>query len=160
MGYGFKFYFDTGTTAGLTMKVSEIMSAPVLSVLLDDTLQEVEEIFARERIHHLVVIEDNKLFGVLNESDLLRAISPYVHTHIYTTRDLASLNQRVHQIVRRNPVSLSFEATVQEAISLFNTLHVSCIPIVDLAEMPIGIITPSNIMANFYKICAASELEK
>ncbi|UOA09011.1 CBS domain-containing protein [Methylobacter sp. S3L5C] len=138
------------------MKISEIMSAPVLSVRLDDALQEVEEIFARERIRHLVVIEDSKLFGVLSENDLLRAISPYVHTHIYTTRDLASLNQRVHQIVRRNPVSLSLQSTVQEAISLFNTLHVSCIPIIDLAEMPVGIITPSNIMGNFYKICAAN----
>ncbi|WP_262965634.1 CBS domain-containing protein [Methylobacter psychrophilus] len=142
------------------MKVSEIMSTPVLSVLLDDTLQEVEEIFASKNIHHLVVIEDGKLFGVLSECDLLRAISPYVHTHIYTTRDLASLNQRVHQIVIRNPVSLNLQATVQEAISLFNTLHVSCIPIVDLAEMPIGIITPSDVIGNFYNICEANVSNK
>jgi acetoin utilization protein AcuB len=138
------------------MKVSEIMKTPVLSVLLDDSLQEVEDILARERIHHLVVIEDGKLFGVVSECDLLRAISPYVHTHIYTTRDLASLNQRVHQIVTRNPVSLSPQSTVHEAISLFNTLHIGCIPIIDSTEIPVGIITPSDIIANFYKICAAS----
>jgi acetoin utilization protein AcuB len=142
------------------MKVSKIMIAPVFSVLLDDTLREVVAIFECKKIHQLLVLEEGRLFGVLSEYDLLHAVSPYVHTHIYTTRDLAILNQRVHQVVTRNPVSLNHQATVHEAISLFNMLHVGCIPIIDSAEIPVGIVTPHDVIYNFYKICAATASEK
>lgn len=142
------------------MKVSEIMSTPALSVLLDDSLGDVDEIFEREKIRHLLVVEGGELFGVLSDRDLLRAISPYVHTHIYTTRDLASLNQRVHQIVKRKPVSLNPDSTIDEAISLFKKLHIGCIPIVDAANVPVGIITSYDIICNFHKISSVSADDK
>jgi acetoin utilization protein AcuB len=137
------------------MKISEIMSKPVITVQLDDPLLEVKQIFDRIRLRHVVVIEEGKLFGVVDERDLLRAISPFVDSQVCTYRDLATLNKRVHQIVTRKPACLTPDASVREALSLFRSLRIGCIPIVDFNNVPVGIVTRSDFLRHFDEICVA-----
>jgi acetoin utilization protein AcuB len=140
------------------MQVQKIMHTPVVTVRLDDFLREVNTIFEANVVHHVIVVEDDRLVGLIGERDLLRAISPYVNTHVYTTRDLATLNQRVHQIVHRHPKFLRQDATVQDAIGFFNAHHVDCIPIVDAEHAPIGMVTKTDIVRHFSAICADGKL--
>jgi acetoin utilization protein AcuB len=137
------------------MLLKEIMHSPPVTVQLDDFLRDVNTIFEANVVHHVLVVEDNKLFGLIGERELLRAISPYVNTHVYTTRDLATLHQRVHQIVLRNPVWLLQDATVQEAIGLFNASLTDCIAVVDAQDVPVGMLTRSDIVRHFHAICSA-----
>jgi len=54
-------------------RVSEIMNAPVISVPEDETLFEVLYQMSRHRIHRVgVVNRQNKLIGLINESDIIR----------------------------------------------------------------------------------------
>jgi acetoin utilization protein AcuB len=128
------------------MKISQIMKSPVVSVELDDPLKLVKEIFDGSGFRHLLVCEFGRLVGVISERDLLRAISPHVSTHVYTTRDLATLNQHVHQIVKRHPLSLKSTASVGDAVRLFNGNRIGCIPVVDETQKPLGIVTRSDIL--------------
>lgn len=137
------------------MEISKIMSSPVVTVLLDDSLADVKQIFDQSKIRHILVVEEKQLFGVIAERDLLREISPYVHTQIYTSRDLATLNKRVHQAVSRKPISLPSNANVFQAIELFKTSHIGCIPVVDENNKPVGIVTRGDVMRHFDEICAA-----
>ena len=138
------------------MLVKEIMHTPPVTVQLDDFLREVNTIFEANVVHHVLVVEDGKLFGLIGERELLRAISPYVNTHVYTTRDLATLHQRAHQIVLRNPVWLLPDATVQDAIGLFNASLTDCIAVVDAQDVPVGMLTRSDIVRHFHAICGAT----
>lgn len=53
--------------------VREVMAAPVISVNEDDTLFEVLYQMSRHRIHRLGVVDrQNKLIGIINESDIIR----------------------------------------------------------------------------------------
>ena len=81
------------------MKISQIMSCNPVTVGLDDALSAVKEIFDNVKFHHLLVIEEGKLFGVISDRDLLKSISPNIGTNMYSFKDLATLNKRVHQIV-------------------------------------------------------------
>ncbi len=136
------------------MQVREIMHTPAVTVQLDDLLREVKTIFDADVVHHVMVVEEERLVGLISERDLLRAISPYLATHVYTTRDLATLHQRVHQIVARHPMHLPPEATVQDAIGIFNAHHLDCIPIVDAQGVPLGMLTRADIVRHFHTICA------
>jgi len=136
------------------MRVSDIMHAPVVTVQLDDALREVNAIFEAHVVHYVMVVEDEKLVGLIGEPDLLRAISPYIYTHVYTTRDWATLQQRVHQIVHRHPVRLRQDASVKEAIALFMSSSVDCIPIVDEDDVPVGMVTKTDIIRHLRVICA------
>ena len=133
------------------MKITEIMSSPTITATLDDFLSEVKEILAVNKFEHIVIVEEGKLMGVLSERELLLAISPYVNSNVYTTRDLATLNQRVAQIVERHPLYLDDQSEVEDAIDMFDKNHISCIPIVDADFVPIGIVTRSDIIHLFNK---------
>ncbi|MBU2114292.1 MAG: CBS domain-containing protein, partial [Gammaproteobacteria bacterium] len=63
-----------------------------------------------------------------------------------TPRDLATLNKKVHQVMRRKPVTLQPLAKVMDAIQLFNSEGVSCIPVVDSSNRPQGIISWRDII--------------
>jgi acetoin utilization protein AcuB len=133
------------------MKITEIMSTELITSTLDDFLSEVKEVLAVNKIKHVVVIEEGKLMGILGERELLLAISPYVNSNVYTTRDLATLNQRVSQIVERHPLYLDDQSELEDAIDMFDKNDISCIPIVDADFVPVGIVTKSDIIRHFNK---------
>lgn len=128
------------------MFVSELMSTRLITVELDDKLSAVKEIFESVNIHHLLVIESKMVFGVVSDRDLYKALSPNIGTRTETPKDTATLNKRVHQIASRRPIVLPVSATIEEAIYIFNTHNISCIPIVDHEMEPIGIITTRSIL--------------
>ena len=128
------------------MKLKEIMSKRIVTVELDDRLGVVKEVFDSLKFHHLLVIEDGKLFGVVSDRDLLRALSPYIDSSVETARDVATLNKRVHQIMTRKPITLTADASVADAMGLFLSHPISCIPIVDEQFKPVGIVSWRDVM--------------
>ena len=128
------------------MLVQNIMSAPPIAVTLDDTVGTVKDLFAKHKIQHSMVIDGAKLVGVLCEAELMRVVSPYIESHVYNIRDLATLKQRVHQVMLRNPKRLPKTASVLQAMKLFNVYSVCCIPVVDEDDVPVGIVTRGNLI--------------
>lgn len=128
------------------MSVNNIMTTAVVTVEMDDPLSIVKEIFDNARFHHLLVVEKGKLTGVISDRDLLKAISPNIGTAAETSRDIATLNKRAHQIMTRKPVTLALDAGIQDAIRLFNSHDISCLPVVDNTNAPVGIISWRDIL--------------
>ncbi len=54
------------------VNVQDIMSSRVGTVEMDDKLKVVKEIVDTVKFHHLLVVEEGKLFGVVSDRDLLR----------------------------------------------------------------------------------------
>ena len=128
------------------MIVGDIMSRKVVTVEMDDPLHTVKEIFDRLHFHHLPVLEEGTVFGVVSDRDLLKALSPNIGTSTETYKDTATLNKRVHQIMSRKPITLHPEAAVLEAIQVFNSHRISCIPIVDHHGKLVGLLSWRDIL--------------
>jgi acetoin utilization protein AcuB len=77
---------------------------------------------------------------------LWKALSPNLGTSRESYIDLATLKKRVHQIMSRDPITLKPDAAVQEAIRVFNSHRISCIPIVDDDFKPVGIVSWRDIL--------------
>jgi len=122
------------------------MSKPVVTVTLDDTLHVVKQIFENAKFHHLLVVENGKLYGVISDRDLLKSVSPFIGSLQATALDKFTLNKKVHQIMSRKPITLTNSADVYEAIRLFNKHNISCIPIVNEKGVPIGIVSWRDIL--------------
>ncbi len=122
------------------------MSKQVATVVFDDTLATVKDIFDAANFHHLLVVEDGKLHGVVSDRDLLRAMSPFIGSNVESARDLNTLNRRVHQIMSRKPITLRPEAGIADAVDLFLAHQVSCIPIVDAQFQPVGIVSWRDVL--------------
>jgi acetoin utilization protein AcuB len=100
---------------------------------------------AKAKSHHLLVVDDGELQGVVSDRDLLRALNPSIDSVVEAPRDVATLTNRVHQIMSRKPITLQPGADVSDAISVFLSRPILCIPIVDYGFRPIGIVSWRDI---------------
>jgi len=57
------------------MKVRDIMTRSIISVSPTQPLSEAADLMLEKKIHRLLVIEDNKLVGVISATDFARLYS-------------------------------------------------------------------------------------
>ncbi|QQD17896.1 CBS domain-containing protein [Spongiibacter nanhainus] len=131
------------------MKLADIMSKPVVTVEMDDRLSEVRRLLDSCHFHHLLVVDAGLLVGVISDRDLLRAISPNLGTAAESAGDLATLNKRAHQIMSRDPITVSAEDTVTDAVDLLCQHAISCLPVVSAENKPLGVVSWRDLMRAF-----------
>lgn len=134
------------------MSVDSIMTKTVVSVDMDDRLAVVRDLFVRHRFHHLLVTETNgKLVGVISDRDYFKATTPNVDLPAANSKDLATLQKRVHQIQTRKLVCIQSGDSLKNAITKFKQYKVSCLPVVNIDGKPIGIITWRDLINWLYQ---------
>jgi acetoin utilization protein AcuB len=113
---------------------------------MDDSLQSLRELFAATGFHHLVVVNDNILKGIISDRDLMKAVSPFVDTISERMLDRATLDKKAHQIMTREVITLTSNDSIYTAIALFNQNKISCIPIINEKKHPVGIVSWRDVM--------------
>ncbi|TYK67014.1 CBS domain-containing protein [Colwellia echini] len=133
------------------MKIDDIMSTNITCIDLDQRLTEVRELFIKHEFHHLLVTDDkNNLVGVISERDYLKATNSNLELPTANDKDLAMLNKRVHQIMSKKLVSIKQFTSFNDAIRVFHDTGVSCLPVVNSDNKPVGIITWRDIINWLY----------
>ena len=127
------------------MTIGSIMTTSVVTVEMDDSLNTIREIFDILKFHHLLVVENRKLFGVISDRDLLKALSPFLGTPSERPRDIATLNKRAHQILSRRPIAVDRETSIEEAAHILLEKKVSCLPVISPQGDIEGIVTWKDI---------------
>lgn len=128
------------------VKIKEVMSDSVVTVGMNDSLETIRQIFSHARFHHLLVIEGDRLVGVISDRDLLKALSPNLDTPAETVEDVATLQKRAHEIMSTGLIVLGTDATIGDALDIFNQHIISCIPIVGNNDEPLGIVSWRDIL--------------
>ncbi len=136
------------------MRLDPIMTKRVVTVGMDDTLATLWEIFHREKFHHLLVVEDDELRGIISDRDLLKASSPFINTLAEQKRDLMILRKRAHQIMTRKPITIPKEASWEDASRLMLRENISCLPVVSPNGQIEGILTRTDLLRS-YSDCAS-----
>lgn len=133
------------------MNVEKLMSTDVVTILDESRLDNAKELFEEHKFHHLLVTDKNgNLVGVLSDRDLFKAISPHIGLASEKERDLATLNKRVHQVAARQVIATNNKANLNMAIKLFKENKISCLPVVDENNKPVGILTWRDIINWLY----------
>lgn len=133
------------------MKIEEIMESNITCIDLDERLSVVRELFIKQKFHHLLVIDqNNELVAVISERDYFKATNSNLELPAASEKDLAMLNKRVHQIVSKQLVAIKQFTPFSEAIKIFHDTGVSCLPVVNSNNKPVGILTWRDIVAWLY----------
>lgn len=133
------------------MKIEEIMNDNVTCINLDERLFMVRELFIKHKFHHLMVIDnDHKLMAVISERDYLKATNANLELPTANEKDLVMLNKRVHQIVSKKLVTIKEFSSFSEAIKIFHDTGVSCLPVINNDNKPIGVLTWRDIIGWLY----------
>ncbi len=133
------------------MLIRSVMTKKVVTVEMDDSLLEVQRIFANVRFHHLLVIENDRLVGIISDRDLFKALSPFVGTLAELPRDATVLKRKAHQIMSRNPVGVSATDTVDQGVALLFEHGLSCLPVVSEDGKVEGIVTWQDLLRAYYE---------
>ena len=133
------------------MRVQGIMTVKVATIGMDDTIKTISEIFSKVHFHHLLVLEEEKLCGIISDRDLLRTTSPFLNTPNEQTRDIAILKKKAHQIMSRDVIAISKETEVAEAVDLMLEKNISCLPVVSSEGTVEGILTWKDILREMAK---------
>jgi acetoin utilization protein AcuB len=128
------------------MKLSSIITEEVVTVDMDDPLKTICGIFNDKRFHHLLVVEDDELRGIISDRDVLKASSPFLNTLSEQNRDIAILRKRAHQIMSRKPITVTKEASPEDAVRLMLRENISCLPVVSSDGQIEGIITRKDLL--------------
>ncbi|MDP1662683.1 MAG: CBS domain-containing protein [Phycisphaerales bacterium] len=129
-----------------TLRVDTVMTTELVTVGPDDTLGEVREVFDTHRFHHLLVVEHFKVVGVISDRDLLKHLSPFVGKLSERAQDAFTLQRKVHQVMSRNVVTIRADTDIAQATRLMLDHGVSCLPVLDERQHPIGVVTWRDLL--------------
>ncbi len=141
------------------MKIASIMTNRVATVEMDDTLRAINNIFCQAKFHHLLVVENKKLIGVISDRDLLKASSPFLDTAAERPIDVARLSRKAHQIMSRELITVEPDTSVAEAVAILIKKNVSCLPVVSPLGKIEGIITWKDLLKAYMALQGEAELE-
>ncbi len=128
------------------MKLESIMKTEVVTVNMDVPLRSISSTFKEGKFHHVLVVEDDELCGVISERDVLRATSPFLNTPAEQNRDLATLRKRAHQIMSRKPITIGPDAELEDAVSTMLQKQISCLPVLSSDGQVVGIVTWKDLL--------------
>lgn len=122
------------------MRKNPITASPEMSI------SEASAKMKSEKIHRMPVLDDEKhLVGIISEKDiLLAAPSPASTLSTYEINYLLS-RLKVKNIMSRNPLTITKETTVEEAVKLISENDLSCLPVMEDGYL-IGIVSKSNLL--------------
>ncbi len=130
-------------------RVESFMTRDVFKVGMDDSIGTMREILKHETFHHLLVVKDRKLVGILSDRDIVKSISPFLDTLSETTRDIGLLERKVHQFMTHKPITVSKDTSLEAAASLLLKNNISCLPVVSSDAEIEGIVTWRDILREY-----------
>ncbi len=128
------------------MNVASIMTRNVLTVKMDYFIQIIRDIFNNFEFHHILVLENQKLIGVISDRDLIDR----------EERDTITLDKKAHEIMSRNLITVDVETSMEKASDLLLENYMSCLPVLSSQGIVEGIVTWKDLL-KFYsknKICS------
>ncbi len=128
-----------------TDPVNRLMSTSVLTVDINEPAGEVLRLLAEYPVHHLPVLDGQKVVGMLSTADLIKV-------ELFLPRGSKSpieyLNQRmkVGAMVRRPLLAIPPHQSVESAAQLMAKHGVHALPVVDPQDQLLGLITTTDII--------------
>ncbi len=116
------------------MRLQDIMHRNVKTVSPQDTVVFANDLMWRQGIHHLVVMENNQVVGVLSDIDLGGP----------EAREIPD-GQQVFEVMTRELVTGLPQMTVDRAANIFRERRISCLPVIAEGAL-VGIVTTTDIM--------------
>jgi len=127
------------------MLVKDWMSKTVVTVDINDSMQKAMKILKENAIHMLPVMKKDKLVGIITDRDLKRA-SPSDSTTL-EIHELLFLVAKitVKDIMSKDPITIPFNYTVEEAAEILLKNKISGAPVVDGEGRLVGTITKGDL---------------
>ncbi|MFZ4545444.1 MAG: HPP family protein [Saprospiraceae bacterium] len=125
--------------------VSSIMSTQLLTVNAEDNLNAVSEIFKKHQIHHIPVVAEKQILGIISYSDFshfVKGMDTYEEKEVKMHR---LLNTKAADIMTKGLAKLEPDDRIDVAVNIFKDNRFHALPVVKDDEL-VGIVTTHDII--------------
>lgn len=132
-------------------KVSDIMTRQVVTLCIKDGLIKAETLFKKHKIHHIPVVEDNHIIGMLSWSDLLRvSFADAVDTSGQIIDEDFYQMFDVERIMTSRVKCISSDTSIKKASKIFVKEKFHALPVIENDNL-VGILTTTDIIQHYLK---------
>lgn len=136
------------------MKVSELMTRKLITVAPDDSVEKAVQLFRQRSVRHLLVLQGERLVGILSDRDLMHAMEPLraKQRKLLNVGGLFFLLEpfEVQEIMSRDVITIAPELSIQDAAAFMLSSRFGALPVVANDKL-VGIITATDLLRCFAK---------
>lgn len=129
------------------MKVVDIMTKDPLTVTPTETIGQADELMNTNKIRQLPVVQGKDLVGIVTDRDIRSFLSGSLLEGVEAREE--ALNTKVREIMTTEPMTLSPDDDLQEAVEIMIDEKIGGIPVVDESEGLVGIVTYVDVLRCF-----------
>jgi acetoin utilization protein AcuB len=127
------------------MLVKDWMNKHVITIDVNDSMQEATRLLKENGIHTLPVMKKGRLAGIVTDRDLKQAsasdaTSLEIHELLYLLMKI-----KVKEIMTPDPITVPYDYTVEETAVILINNRISGVPVVDHFGALVGIITKTDL---------------
>lgn len=127
----------------LLAPISTIMTRELVTISPDVSISDIGKLFLKYKFHHLPVVENDQLVGIVSKSDYLFFRRGYSNE---TVLDEQRVNKhKAHEIMVKGIAKLESTDRINVTLEVFKENLFHAIPIVDEDRL-VGIVTPIDII--------------
>ncbi len=121
----------------LDLSIATIMQSSLVTVKQDTPIKEIEPLFERRGIHHLLVEDaDRQLLGVISSEDIARKAS---------TAPLPEGHEARH-LMTPYPIRVTINTPIRAALEIFLENRIRSLPVVNENGIAVGMVTPYDFL--------------
>ncbi|NTV14382.1 MAG: CBS domain-containing protein [Desulfobulbaceae bacterium] len=141
------------------MFIATFMTAPPRTVSPDTLLAEARELMTGGNFRHLPVVdEEGRLAGIITDRDLRSAMP----TGVIDKQEASEYRKRfarttVRAIMTETVACLPLEATLDDALLLFDRTRVGALPVLNSAHQVVGILSVRDLLTAYRQLFGLGE---
>jgi acetoin utilization protein AcuB len=133
---------------------TEVVTIDSDALLLDAALQ-----LRAGAIRHLLVVEENKLVGVLTDRDIQRCAPSRLIPITEQGYNAVFAETRVNKVMTREPQTVSPSTPLIEAVASMQESRFGCLPVLEDGAI-VGILTRGDLMEALHRMLSGKPLSK
>jgi CBS domain-containing membrane protein len=129
------------------VSVSHIMSTELVTVHHGDPISKVRATFSEHSLHHLPVIDGDKIVGIISWTDLMRL--SYGDAFDEDNRAVDAMLDHTHKLedlMHKNPVTVDLNSGVRDATRILSESDFHALPVVENGNKLVGMVTTGDLL--------------
>lgn len=130
--------------------IKEVMSTNLITLHPKNKISRAKEIFGNHEIHHIPVIINDRVVGIISLGDILSKENK-THDHMLQIEVANNISLgTVDEIMTPKPITVDSESSLISALEIMHKLRINCLPVVTQDRL-CGILTSYDIIVYLHK---------
>lgn len=121
------------------------MTGEVVVAELANSIKQVQDLFVRYDMHHLPVVDNDKVIGIISQTDLLNCYDKLLKSGNTVSTDNLNSTFTVKGVMTAKPVSVAPVTTLKTAAEMMVEQHCHSLPVVENGKIA-GILTARDVV--------------